>query len=102
MKTLQLLKELGFDVILFIAGIAGGVAFLPKNSTKSRWEKFASVVSGGFAANYLTPVIGKWLSLTDDTMYGLAFLVGYGGLKSVELSWQYIELKLKGNANGSS
>lgn len=97
----SLLKDLGFDVILFIAGVSGAIAFLPKNTTKSKLEKFISVISGGLAANYLTPLFGSLLNLNNDGLYGLAFLVGYGGLKSVELAWQYLASKFS-KENGSN
>ncbi|HLV52170.1 MAG TPA: hypothetical protein VKY44_09475 [Flavobacterium sp.] len=84
MKTF--LNELGIEAILFIAGLAGGVTSLstkPKNMTRS--QQFLSVLAGGFTANYLTPLTGSWLNLSDNTLYGVAFLLGYSGLKAVEL-----------------
>ncbi len=80
----QALKQFGFDVLLFLAGLSGGFVFLSKNSRLNRWEKFISVLSGGLTANYLTPVVAKWINLSEDTVCGTAFLLGYGGLKSVE------------------
>ena len=77
-------RYFGFDVILFIAGIAGGIVFLSKDNKLSPWKKFLSVLSGGLTANYLTPIVGQWLHLSDDTLYGIAFMLGYGGLRSVE------------------
>jgi len=77
-------RYFGFDIILFIAGIAGGIVFLSKDNKLSPWKKFLSVLSGGLTANYLTPLVGQWLHLSDDTLYGIAFMLGYGGLKSVE------------------
>lgn len=81
---IQTLKQFGFDVILFVAGISGGIVFLSREKKLNRWEKFISVLSGGLTANYLTPVVADWLNLPNNAVYGLAFLLGYGGLKSVE------------------
>lgn len=78
-------KQFGFDVILFIAGLAGGITFLTKSQGLTRLQKFTSVLSGGFTANYLTPVVADWLNFSDNASGGLAFLLGYGGLKSVEI-----------------
>jgi len=90
LTSISTLKDFGFDVILFFAGIAGGIAFLPRSSNKSKLEKFTTVVSGGFTANYLTPVVAEWLNMSDKTLYGLAFLLGYGGLKFVEVLYAYL------------
>jgi len=80
------LQEIGIEVIVFIAGLAGGITSLttkPKNMTRS--QQFLSVLAGGFTANYLTPLTGIWLNLSDNSLYGVAFLLGYSGLKAVEL-----------------
>lgn len=82
--VITILKTLGVDVALIIAGIAGGITFISKSPSLTRWQKFLSVMSGGFAANYLTPLVGEWLGFTDNVLYGIAFLLGYGGMKGVE------------------
>lgn len=89
MKIIDMLKYLGLDVILLLAGFAGGIASLTKSTNLTKWQKFISVMSGGFAANYLTPVVGRWLDLGDDVLYGVGFLLGYGGLKAVETIYLY-------------
>lgn len=100
LSIMSTFKALGIDVILFIAGVAGGIAFLTKSPKLTRWQKFTSVVSGGFTANYLTPLVGQWFNLTDNALYGIAFLLGYGGLKSVESLWLYFQKKVD-NGNNS-
>lgn len=83
---MKILQELGFEVILFIGGLAGGITSLstkPKNMTRK--QQFLSVLAGGFTANYLTPLVGHWFDLSDKSLYGIAFLLGYSGLISVEL-----------------
>jgi len=90
MKLIDFLKAFGLDAVLLLAGIAGGISSLTKTSKLTKSQKFISVLSGGFAANYLTPLVGKWLGLTDDVLYGVAFLLGYGGLKGVETFYLYM------------
>jgi uncharacterized membrane protein len=87
------LKSFGLDVILFTAGLAGGIAFLTKSDKLTRFQKFTTVLSGGFTANYLTPLVASWLNLSESTLYGLAFLLGYGGLKSVETLYSFFHDK---------
>ena len=83
----QFLESLGIKTIVFIAGLAGGLASLTKRTKSNWWEKFISVLTGGFTANYLTPLVAEWTNLGENTHYGFAFLLGYGGLASVEMLW---------------
>lgn len=88
-------RQLGFDTILFTAGLAGGITFLTKGQKLTKLQKLSSVISGGFTANYLTPVVADWINLSDNALYGLAFLLGYGGLKSVESIFTALTLRIK-------
>lgn len=88
-------KYFGIDVILFIAGLAGGITFLTKSPKLTKLQKFSSVLSGGFTANYLTPLVADWIHLSENALYGLAFLLGYGGLKSVETIFTAATSKIK-------
>lgn len=103
MKTeftiVETLKHFGIDMILLIAGMAGGIAFISKGGKLSRFQKFTTVVSGGFTANYLTPIVAEWLNLSDKALYGIAFLLGYGGLKSVEGFYLLMQKKTSSNPN---
>lgn len=99
MSLFQLLEQMGIKTILFIAGIAGGITSLKKKSDLSWWERFLAVLSGGFTANYLTPLAAEWINLSQNTHYGLAFLLGYGGLASVELLWKRLHKNDKKEEN---
>lgn len=88
MIIIQLLEQLGIKTAVLIAGIAGGIASLKRKSDLNFWERFLAVLTGGFTANYLTPLAAEWINLSTNTHYGLAFLLGYGGLASVELLWK--------------
>ena len=92
-SIIKILLDFGFDIAVFFAGLAGGIAFLTKSPKLSKIQKFTSVLSGGFAANYLTPLVGNWLNLNMDTLYGISFLIGYGGLKFVETLYIYLSRK---------
>lgn len=94
LSAVQLLKDFGFDIILFIAGTAGAITFLTKSPKLNRLQKFTTVLSGGCTANYLTPLVANWFNLSDKTLYGIAFLLGYGGLKLLEKIYSLFEKKL--------
>ncbi|MBX9806230.1 MAG: hypothetical protein K2X95_00360 [Flavobacteriaceae bacterium] len=79
------LKYIGIESQTFIAGMSGAVVFLTKSKNMTRTQQFLTVLSGGLSANYLTPVVANWFNLNPSVLYGIAFLLGYSGMKSVEL-----------------
>lgn len=79
------LKSIGIEIPAFIAGASGVVATLDYKNMKMTWtQKFIKVLSGGAAANYLTPLVENWLNSEPKIMYGVSFLIGCGGMKLVE------------------
>lgn len=85
MTIIDLLKWIGIEVPVFIAGSSGAIVFLTKTTKMTKAQQFLTVLAGGLSANYLTPLVGDWLNLDLKVLYGLAFLLGYSGMKSVEL-----------------
>lgn len=88
-------ESIGIEVIMFFAGLAGGITSLttkPKDMTRK--QQFITVLAGGFAANYVTPLVASWLSLGEESLYGIAFLLGYSGMKSVEIAIKKIHKSL--------
>lgn len=98
----ELLDALGIKTPVIIAGIAGGITSLYKKTKLSYFERFIAVVSGGFTANYLTPLAAEWINLSENTHYGLAFLLGYGGLASVEMLWHRLHKNDKKDSDADS
>ena len=90
LEIIQFLDTIGIKVSLIMSGFAGGLASVDRKQKVSFWAKFISLISGGLSANYLTPLVGDMLSLKESSMFGLAFMVGYGGLKFVEILYQKI------------
>jgi hypothetical protein len=90
---IDLLKELGIDVPLIMAGFSGGLATLLKNKTLKWSEKALVLGSGGVSANYVTPLLAEFLNVSQNTFLGLAFFVGFGGLKFVEAIFEFIHEK---------
>ncbi|EHO13847.1 hypothetical protein Q2490_17100 [Myroides odoratimimus] len=89
------LDTIGIDVILLFAGLTGGITSLTsKPKDMSRKQQFLTVISGGFVASYLTPLVGDFLSLNDKALYGLAFVLGYSGMKSVEVIIKEVHKRL--------
>jgi len=95
MTILEVLKSIGIEVPLFIGGSAGAVTFLTKPNKMTYFQQFLKVLGGGLSANYLTPLVLKLLFLSQEFQYGVCFLVGYSGLKFVEVIINYFYNKLK-------
>lgn len=86
---LKFLQEIGIDIAILIAGLSGGLVSLRKDEKLSTKQKILTVLSGGLIATYLTPIflrLAEKLIGTDTKIeYGLAFVIGYMGLKAIEL-----------------
>lgn len=95
MTLIEILKYIGIESQTFIAGMSGAVVFLTKSKNMTRTQQFLTVLSGGLSANYLTPVVANWFNLNPSVLYGIAFLLGYSGMKSVELLISVFYKKIK-------
>ena len=91
---LEYLKEIGIDVPLIMAGFSGGFATLLRNKSLKWSEKAVVLGSGGMSANYITPLLADFLKVSENTFLGLAFFVGFGGLKFVEYIFEKIHKKV--------
>lgn len=98
MNIIEFLRSIGIETPSFIAGMSGGITFLTKRKDMTWLQRFLTVMSGGFTANYLTPLVAIYLHLDEKALYGIAFLLGYSGMKSVEV----IIIKLKNRINFKS
>lgn len=79
------LKEYGIDVGLLISGLFGSILLTSKNSAMNLTKTISSVIGGAASANYITPIVINITKL-DETHYhyGIAFLLGFLGLKGIE------------------
>lgn len=79
------LKEYGIDVGLLISGLFGAILLTSKDSAINLTKTISSLVGGAASANYITPIVINITKL-DETHYhyGIAFLLGFLGLKGIE------------------
>lgn len=79
------LKQYGIDVGLLISGLFGAILLTSKGSANNLPRTVSSLIGGAASANYITPVVVN-LAKLDDTHYhyGIAFLLGFLGLKGIE------------------
>lgn len=94
----DVLHKIGIDITLMVTGLMGSLLMVSKNSATDIKTTLIGVASGTLSANYLTGLVVNMLGLEGKAEYGVAFLLGYFGLKGVEqLAHKYI--KKHGNDN---
>ena len=80
------MKDIGITISFLISGLFGAILMASKNSQTSVKSTILSIFGGMAAANYLTPIMGELLNLNEAKLQnGLAFIVGFLGLKLVEI-----------------
>ena len=88
---------IGIDLGLMLAGFFGALilALTAKNQTPGR--AITSILAGALCANYLTPIALHFMpeSIQLNGKYGAAFIMGFNGLKSLELIYDFVSKKLK-------
>jgi len=83
---MEYLKTIGIDVGLLISGLFGAILLLSKNAAEDLRTTVLSLIGGAASANYMTPIILDMFKInTPNANYGIAFLLGFLGLKGVEL-----------------
>ena len=80
------MKEIGITISFLISGLFGAILMASKNTETGIRSTILSIFGGMAAANYLTPVMIELLNLKEAKLQnGLAFIVGFLGLKLVEI-----------------
>jgi hypothetical protein len=81
----EFLMDLGFNIGLAMSGLLGSLVTIWRSKKKMNIKEQAlSLIAGTLSANYLTPLVISFMDLKDNTQFGVAFVVGFGGLKAVE------------------
>jgi hypothetical protein len=79
------LKDYGIDVGLLISGLFGAILLTSKESAINLARTVSSLIGGAASANYITPLVVSIAKLNDTHYhYGIAFLLGFLGLKGIE------------------
>ncbi len=76
-------EGLSINISLLIAGFFGSFVSGSEKEMSFR-ERLVAYLSGGFIANYLSPVLSEMLGLSDSTKYGFAFALGFSGVAGVK------------------
>jgi len=89
------LNEYGLDLGLIISGTLGAVVLLIKQGFVSYTKSISSLLVGAACANYLTPIIIQLARIEQihSFHYGVAFLLGFIGLRAVEYFCEFTWLQ---------
>jgi hypothetical protein len=81
-----MLKDIGIEIGFLISGLFGAILMVSKTSANNLKQTILSLFGGMASANYLTPMIVEVANFKDEKIEnGLAFIIGFLGLKLVEL-----------------
>jgi len=98
----EFLISIGLNVGLAVSGFFGSLLLVGKQKNHSLREQIFSVIGGTMSANYLTPVVVNIIGVKEESLrYGFAFVIGFGGLKIVEVLYEKYISKLKSGKNGN-
>lgn len=82
----DILKEIGINIGLIVAGFFGSLLLINKNAAANVKSTLTSIVAGVASANYLTPIVIDMLAIQKQTYtLSIAFILGFLGLKGVEM-----------------
>lgn len=81
----EILQEIGINIGISVAGLFGSLLLIGKTATTNLRATFFAIVSGVASANYITPVVVDMGGIQEDYEMSIAFILGFLGLKGVEL-----------------
>jgi hypothetical protein len=81
------LQDEGLNVPFMLAGLFGSLMCMSRTASFHAGRTFFATIGGAASANYLTPLILEVTKLGHESTYShaIAFLLGFTGLRSIEL-----------------
>lgn len=99
----EFLISIGLNIGLAVSGFFGSLLLVGKQKNQNLREQVFSVIGGTMSANYLTPVVIDLLGVDGESLkYGFAFVIGFGGLKVVEVVYEKYISKIKSGNDANS
>ena len=95
----EFLEFIGINISILIVGLIGAVFMAGNQKGMKPWQRIFSVFGGAFTANYFTPVVQDYFNISDKMIYGVAFALGYSGLKTLEIIIKRFHSKIEDNPN---
>lgn len=87
----------GIDFGLLMAGFFGALILALGTKNQTPGKAITSILAGAICANYLTPVALNFMPayIQNNGRYGAAFVMGFIGLKVLELIYDFVSKKIK-------
>lgn len=81
------LEEEGLNISYMLAGLFGSLMMMTKTAGLNIARTIFATIGGAASANYLTPLILQVTKIGHDPTYSyaIAFLLGFTGLRTIEL-----------------
>jgi hypothetical protein len=90
------LSEFGVEIGFIVSGLFGSILMVSKNAANNLKSSIIAIVGGMASANYLTPTLIHVADIKEAKLQnGLAFVVGFLGLKLVEIVSQKVLDKIQ-------
>jgi hypothetical protein len=84
-NNFERLKDFGIDVGLLVSGLFGAILLTSKDTAMNLTRTITSLIGGAASANYITPIVVNLAKLDNAHYhYGIAFLLGFLGLRGIE------------------
>jgi len=80
----EFLESIGVNVGIALAGMFGSLIMLGKNSSSNLRTTLFAIITGVSSANYITPIVSNMINISEQYEMGVAFILGFLGLKGVE------------------
>lgn len=94
------LTKHGIDMGFLLSGFFGALLLSIKQKKQKISKSIACIFAGAMCANYLTPLILNVspASIQDKGKYAVAFMMGYSGLKGLEIIVDFVTSYIKETA----
>ena len=97
----EFIQELGINIGITIAGLFGSLIMVGKNSAQELKTTVFAVITGMASANYITPLVMDVTRVDVKYQMSVGFILGFLGLKGVELISNKIIKKANGNIDNN-
>ena len=95
----QLLEEIGINIGISVAGLFGSLILIGKDAALQWKTSIFSIITGVASANYITPIVIDIVRMDTKYQMSVAFVLGFIGLKGVELISNKLIKKVKNDNN---
>jgi hypothetical protein len=81
----EIFQSIGINIGISVAGLFGALLLIGKQASFNIKTTFFSIVSGVASANYITPMFMDLGRVDVKYQMSIAFILGFLGLKGVEI-----------------